>query len=370
MNKLEINDIIKEITLSRIENDNFKIENGNNGPYNNSDTSVRNTAHWIGILKYVYTKTGQKKYLRIIKKLADNLCDNCTCYGNIKCFYDNELIETNGVIGQAWVIEGLINAYNAIGDKKYYDCAVKMFLSQKYDEKKHLWKVVNCSGKILDYDYVFNHQLWFAASGFLIINAKDNKKIRYELSDFIKNIDSLYCCYDDGLLCHVAVVGFDFFSKIKRFIKVNLKKIRIMINEKEELEIEKGYHLFDVYGFAIIKEYSKDLLDCNTKKIKKIIKYALDIDKHDYELRNYNGDNINNKYGYPYNSPAFEFPYVDYIFNEGINNNKYYEMLEYQIKKFYSKSEKTFSNATNDPNTLTARIYELCRYLELSDEYE
>ena len=221
MENNNFNKIICDILESNISGGNICIQSGNNGPYGNDDTLARNYSHWIGIVKYYYKISKKSECLHIMKKLADNLCDNCTSYGNIKCFNDNELIETNGLIGQAWVIEGLINAYSILKDQKYYNQAVKIFLSQHFDYKNHLWRVVNCSGKELNFDYVFNHQLWFAASGYMILNEMNNSIIRKELDDFSSNIFSLFECYPNGLLKHLAVVGFDI-----KYIKSESQKRR------------------------------------------------------------------------------------------------------------------------------------------------
>ena len=71
----------------------------------------------------------------------------------------------------------------------------------------------------IGYDKVFNHQLWFAASGFLINQQKENKEIFKEIDDFMKNVDSLFDIYNDGLFKHY-VTGEEIKHKSwKQFIK-------------------------------------------------------------------------------------------------------------------------------------------------------
>ena len=67
---------------------------------------------------------------------------------------------------------------------------------------------------------------------------------------------------------------------------------------------------------------------------------------------------------YAYNSPAFEYPYVDYVFNNGQNKQKYKQLWDLQVKLSYCAEKKAFVYRTDDPSTLTARVYELTRYLE------
>ena len=140
-------------------------------------------------------------------------------------------------------------------------------------------------------------------------------------------------------------------------------------NVKNGFDLEKGYHLFDVYGFALIKHYAPNAINFNNIKMKKIVNYALNISMINEQLRN-DKTSTDNKYGYPYNSPAFEYPFIDYVFNKGNNSYYYNELFNYQIERYYDKNKKMFCNNTNDPFTLTARIYELCRFWEIGDTNE
>ena len=76
--------IIKEIADFQLKllDENGYIESGINGPYSCRDTEVRNTAHWIGIYKYIWIKSKDLRYLHAIKKLADYLCLNNPCLSN------------------------------------------------------------------------------------------------------------------------------------------------------------------------------------------------------------------------------------------------------------------------------------------------
>ena len=134
---------------------------------------------------------------------------------------------------------------------------------------------------------------------------------------------------------------------------------------------EEGYHLFSIYAFAIIFENYSDSSFFNLDKVKKAIAFSFEesylkrLSDIDSSLDNThiqkNIDKSINAYGYPYNSPAFELPYIDKIFG----NNSHEKLIDYlmdeQIRLTYNGIDGIFSRNTEDIDTLNARLYELVR---------
>lgn len=69
-------------------------------------------------------------------------------------------------------------------DLSYYEKAVQLFKIQEYNSNNNLWEVTDCNGE-KDYDLTFNHQLWFAASGAMILEFETENKINKSV--FIDN---------------------------------------------------------------------------------------------------------------------------------------------------------------------------------------
>ena len=378
--KNKINNLIIEIgeNMLSIIHDKGYVLAGNNGPYFCQDTPVRNSVHWICIYRYLFRLTHNEKYYKALLKLADYLVSFNSNSGAIECMLDNKMDHLNGSIGQAWAIEGLICAYELVGDNKYYDKAVRIFLSQEYDTHRHLWSRIELDGKDIGFDKVFNHQLWFAASGFLIENAKHCTKIAFEIDDFMKNIDCYFDVYKDGLIKHY-LVGFENSTSynFKSFLKKMFRFFAFLDPRFDSLYFEKGYHLFNLYSFALIYNCNPKYTIFESTKMKKALSYGLNIKKLnksfniDKFLNTKNNCLIKyNKYSYSYNSPAFEFPLIDYVFNNGKNPDVYEILLDKQLKMTYNSDLKMFSRNNSDAATLTARIYELTRYLELVIDHE
>ena len=114
---------------------------GENGPHKQVTTPVRNTAHWIKVLLYAYRSTGWSEFLQsAIKGLEYLLSDDVRPggYTYINREYKNG-DKCNGVIGQAWPIEALVDGYEVTGDCRYLNQALKIYSLHKFDSRIGLW---------------------------------------------------------------------------------------------------------------------------------------------------------------------------------------------------------------------------------------
>lgn len=361
---------------------------GVNGPYRNADTPVRNSAHWIITYSFLYAETQKLKYFNTAKTLADFLLstDNYEKNNSICCRTDARFDHTNGLIGQAWVIEGLIEAARLFRKDKYYQTAMRIFRQQHFNESNSLWEVTDCDGS-KGFDLTFNHQLWFAASGAMLLRyEKDTGKqqsevIANEIQKFLSAAQEKYFnVYEDGLIVHRVNYELSEEEKLysgqlskekkkKSLLKHPLRTVKKKVTDKLSRfsfteGLEKGYHIFDLYGFALLKEEYGEHPIFHSHKLLRALEYALDSDKL-LELRNSCGGEKFNKFSFGYNSPAFEYPYVATIFRDKINYDLATELLYFQMEAVFDGS--SFSKNCYDAKTLDARVYELVRYLRKSE---
>lgn len=333
--------------------------NGCNGPYKNNDTPIRNTAHWAYTYAALYTIFKKEKYLDVVGVFAKYLLDsnNYGVNGAAICRRDCT-DDTNGVIGQAWVIEGLLGCYDVLHDEQLLNRAISIFLSQELVEETGLWKI-NCSdGHSTGYDYVYNHNLWFAAAGSQILERKNNPDIRNKVEIFLDHSKNTYGVQPSGCLYHLINSNVNLIGNAKFEIKKILSDFNFG-NFKNMNYLEKGYHLFDLYGFALLKKRFPEHLELNSKKLEKAITYGLN-EKFLFGLGT--TETKLNTYSYPYNSPAFEYPYVSSILGSGCDEEIAKKMLDIQFTVLFDQNRMLFANRNEDPETLTARVYELIRY--------
>lgn len=353
------------------------IPGGGNGPYQDNETPVRVSAHWIQIFSWLYSKEGSEQYLDAIEKLASYLYNQKVEKTNYSfcCRNKEGKDKVNGTIGQAWIIEGLIEASKVLNDNKYYDLAVKVFLNHKFNDKIGCWNRYEIDGRILGYDGTFNHQLWLAAAGAQIVNYKDNEEIRKQIKCFLDNCinNFLFHIHPNGTICHYCCIRDSAYHILYYYLRELKQKFNEILKKPNMRYKEEGYHYFALYGFAILKEEFKDHSIFKHKKMIKAVNYAVNPNNYKKQLNvdpQKDGTKLANKIGgkyniycFPYNSPFYELPYICKIFAPDKLNDELIDEL-WEIQKNSCLDE--YGNMTQnnkDSITLTARIYELLRGL-------
>ena len=382
MGNIDIKQLIKNISIKFYKEliEKGYIAPGHNGPYNDEETPVRNTAHWLSIFSYLYSETQEKKYYNAVIKCAKYLTSNNARPANATfyCRKNKNKDFSNGLIGQAWIIEALVEAFKILGEKKYLDLASEVFLLHPFDESKGLWKIVNVDGSIRNFDMTFNHQLYFSASGSSVYNLTKNQRIKEMIDVFFGKLKYNLGIHRDGLIKHSIIFGETINDRIKKLGKIIKLVLFDVVKRKNMIYKEIGYQMFNVYAFAILYDNGIGIDFFNGEKFSRILKYTfsdeifekLKINNNKSDITNIPiiDNNINvNRYGFAYNAPGFELPYIYVIFKDRIDNfNKINidRIINAQIRLTYDCNKKMFSNNTEDERILTSRIYELVRYLK------
>ncbi|MGF1586955.1 MAG: hypothetical protein ACFCUM_16675 [Bacteroidales bacterium] len=346
---------------------------GHNGPYYDKQTPIRNTCHWAISFIKAFSITGQ-----IIFKVAAKKCLDYVCYNNeyrIKHTfidrYETNKDQENGTIGPAWNIEALITGYRFFNDKNYLQLATDLFYALPFDKKKGLWQRVTYQGNVYSVDKTYNHQLWFAAASFMLYKESGDAEIMNRIESFIRK--DYLSVRKDGLIVHAIYKSFGAKDFIKSVIKNGLRFYKKMIFGKSMQYKEVGYHLFNLYAFSILKDEGCEFI-MQSKKFKKALSlcfkesFFLSLSKSNHtkdvtDLKITNNLPFN-RYGYAYNVPGFEIPFIYEVWKDHVAAEVLPEMFWIeQLKYTYNYDLTEFSLNSEDPVTLTARIYELCRYL-------
>ena len=117
-----------------------------------------------------------------------------------------------------------------------------------------------------------------------------------------------------------------------------------------------GYHQFNMYAFAILKESFPDHPFWLSPRFQSSVDYLIS-----NEFKN---EISENRFGYPYNPPGFEAPFALSVLtnlteDELVKISSWW--IDQQFKKCYNPETKMMARNTKDPLTLTARVYELAR---------
>mgnify|MGYP002508076785 CR=1 FL=1 len=142
---------LKYVNLEDHRIDDLLSLSSHNGPYYDEETKVRLLSHYIiAYCKFSKVKDTER-FNQLILSMAQELCDEKYRPDGYTflCRMGNKKDKTNGVIGQAWVIEALVELYVYFGEGKYLDLAKRIFLMHPYDSKIGGWHCVSIEGKIM-----------------------------------------------------------------------------------------------------------------------------------------------------------------------------------------------------------------------------
>lgn len=377
-----VNAFIKEVAD---KNYNYIYKNGHatagvNGPYRFVDTPVRNSGHWLIIASYLWKVTREEKYKKLAFCMAEYLVSEQkkTVSGAIECMTGERFDHLNGLIGQAWTIESLVYAYEVFNRSDYLDTAVEIFFSQSFDESSCLWERLEINGENIGFDYTLNHQVWFACAGLMILDNLENDRIHREVYRFLERLDERYFdVYSNGLIKHYGTMKNPQIRPLSFQIKRVIKDWFVPLRRKDPNRfdskvLEKGYHLFELYGYAVIHQYYPDYALFKKEKFSKALRYGLDLKTLNriFNIKPVldgadDGLTRMNKFAYAYNSPAFEYPLIEYSFTGCIDESAANELLRIQKKLTYNDLTGKLDRFNYDPETLTARMYECIRLCDL-----
>lgn len=334
---------------------------GHNGPYMDPETPVRNTAHWCMTFNKAYEISGEKE-LKEAAENARNFLHSETARpmgGTFWCRKNPEKDFTNGVVGQAWAIEALLDFDRVFGDKPSVDLAERVFLLHPFDKATGAWRRVNVDGSYHSFDAVFNHQLWFAAAGAQLQGRTNNHTIKDQLSIFFKRLPHNLNLYGDGLI-RQQTAGYLVKSRLRRYSS-KLSHWR-KSNERKQYMYHKsvGYHSFNLYAFALLKESFPEQPFWNSPQWKKLWNYTLS--------EKYKRDVKKSKYAYPYNPPGFEVSFALQVFQPDMKDAVASWLKEQMNLCFDFDTNLMTGGSAVDVETAAARIYEATRLLDYKIE--
>lgn len=358
---------IARMNLSRFTEQGFASA-GHNGPHGHLDTPVRNTSHYLIIYSYLYKKYKEEPFQRICNIFYEYLreCQKKSASGAIQCMISDRFDHLNGLIGQGWVIEALIYYYEVFHVQESLDIARKIFYSQQYNWKKHLWHRIELDGSDIGIDVTSNHNVWFAGCAYKLADYCKDQTIDAIIRDFLIHGQHIILnTYSNGLMVHPVVCDDPQFKKgyLKKIIRLLLSPVKFMNPRKLDTHyMEYAYHIYDMYGYSLLKSKYGDLPLYDSSEYKMALKYASNINEL---LKSNKVESLKrtNVYFYPYNSPAFEWPFVARTNGFGDLNK---EKLLWIIQCDLMMDNQTGVMSRNNPDieTWNARTYEIIRFLE------
>lgn len=327
---------------------------GHNGPHRHKMTVARNTSHWAIAFVHAYELSGQERFLQA-GRAALNLLMSRSLRPHGGSFwhrFKNGRDQMNGLIGQTWSLEALYYGWKKLGDVRYREVALDVFLKHRYDWQMGLWYRLDLDGTTVDHELVLNQQIWFAAIGSWLADV-DLPSITRMVENFLSRLPEKIVLGPRGRMPRAVLSKPRVRSRVKQWFR-----------NSRNSEIEIGYHVFTLCGLAHLFWRFPNHWFWSTGIFARALKFCFS-----YELWN---DLCDNRYGFSYNVPGFELPYVFLAFESLAPSSKNAEemcqkYMRHQIDCHYNFSVNLLERNTDDSETLAARLYEGWRIVS-SDE--
>ena len=227
-----------------------------NGPYGDTETPVRNTCHALTALSKAYNyyedcqfKAGAKSALDYLFSTEARPCDAAFI-----CRLNPHKDFSNGLVGQAFVIESLLAAFNSFKVQRCLDTAINLYQQHFWDDEFCLWRRLSVDGSYLPFDFTLNHQIWFASeSSYLPANVSS-----IHVKKFLDHLESKITIYPDGCIFHNSYVNYSLSdSQFKHNSKRAVSFYKFITKSKMLRSKSVGYHCFNLYAFARLYSFSR-----------------------------------------------------------------------------------------------------------------
>ena len=329
---------------------------GRNGVYDEPETPVRTTSHWLTTLSKAYEITGDEVFSEAANDAADYLLsDEARPYGyTFRSRKIDNKDKADGLIGQAAPLRALARADRILERPELYETATSVFLAHPFSDQVGLWEKVEIDGDPLSFDRTVNHQITFAAASTDL--CRNTQEIEQRISSFLTGLKTNLQIRSDGIIRHYVRPRIrDSFINLSE----GFRHWQLLLNEiafcyytltEEHRRKEVGYHPINLYGLARLKQCfpDHDLWD------DQVIDQAVDYVHSSEYLSIFN--NPSQKYGSML--PGIQTAYALFIFSDQ-DVGELQKWIIKDIKDKFDSGSNLFTSNALDPHFQAATIYNL-----------
>lgn len=340
---------------------------GRNGPYFDIESPVRNSAHALCTMAIAHSLTGDQHFLRHGEALARFLVDEHEFLLNAVAVHRQRAPKDwcNGVIGPAWLVEGLTVGGRLLDIPEAVERAGVLSAAQPFDPQTALWRRADPRKGTGGLDRTLNHQIYFAAAAAGAAQAAGPERVPQAVTTFLDHlVDGGFRVEPSGLIVH-HVAGRNELGKGLRGLKA--RTLRRARNSPTLLRLRNGgrgsapdmrerdlgYHIYSLFTLANLRLAASEHPFWSAEPLR----LALELVVSDGWL-----DRLDeNRYAYPYNAPGLELPLVARAFGDVEQKLAATSdvALTRQVERSLDGGSGLFVRSTPDRLTLSARIYEL-----------
>ncbi len=343
------------------QHDNGSMIPGHNGPWQQIETPARNTAHWAMTFTTAYNISNDIKFKNAAIKCGEYLESETLRPSKalFHCKY-NKQNPTNGLIGQAWILESLLTLGSTFGQENFINLAQKILGIIKFNQKYFLWHTHKLSGEVSKLSYTLNQQIYYSSIALYAAELTNDQQLMENSKLFFKNIDSIVHFDRTNMPLHKIVL------RENAIYSLRPRNLLSYLNNSTEKwkNISLGYLSFIIYSVSNGKKYTPQLDMWESPSIIKLINNSLE-NASDHL---FDSEINSNNYQWSYNPSGFEVALGILQYQDHIHLKPQYKnpqiWIEHQIKNHYSYTDMTLSINSCDPLVLSARMCELARILD------
>lgn len=339
---------------------------GRNGVYDEEETPVRTTAHWLTTLSRVYEITDDNRFEEAANAAADYLLsDEARPYGYT--FHSRNVDgkdQCDGLVGQSPAIRGLARAGRTLHRPELTETAAEVFLLHPFEDRIGLWEGVEITGEKLSFDRTLNHQNFFAGCGSYLTDYND--KIARRVRRFLDNLSTTLRIHDDGLIKHFARPSLlQMILSMRALRHKNLPWNEVVSHwysrSSDHRRKEVGYHPVTLSGLCPLKRAFPDHSFWNHSKYRDTLAY---IESGTWkEERNQTGTDFGALV------PEFVLARVNSTLRS-CDEAELVSLIERGIGRYYDFDSNTLTKNTTDPAYQAAQIKHLIDFSNLEIQLE
>ncbi len=325
---------------------------GRNGVYDEPETPVRTTSHWLTTLSKIYEITGDEEFAEAANEAADYLLsEEARPYGHT--FHSRNSVDKNkcdGLVGQAAPIRGLAWASSALNRSELGSIAKNVFSIHPFDERLGLWERIEIDGSNLSFDRTLNHQILFAGAAAHL--GHQFPSVEKTVLRFVDRLISNVALRSDGIIRHYVrpplIPTVQAVSEHPRRWKMLLNPVlsRIYTVSSQRKRKEVGYHPVNLLGLAHIQtNMETPLLQKDNER--ELIERITSPDT----LSNISGDNFH----YGGMTPGIDVGFALQEF-QGADPDTIRQWIEIDMRNKYEPDSAMLTKGTKDPVFQAATI--------------
>lgn len=253
---------------------------GHNTVYEDRETPVRSTSHWLAILSKAYEITGEDRFLEAAADAADYLLLEVNRPGGhtFLARESDDRDQCNGLVGQSAPIKGLVRGARVLDRDDLLATATDVFSLHPFDPELGLWERVEVDGTVISFDRTLNHQALFAARATPL--AKESPHVKEEISSFLDALPRNMELHEDGVIKHYIrpppSQTLSAATNARRHWRLLWNELVYHYHSRssDRRKKEVSYQAVNLSAWAALKRHSPDHPTWDTRPVEKALSYV------------------------------------------------------------------------------------------------